>query len=528
MSGKSGPEGSQGSQNAAQILTNIVESESALWHTPDGETAYATLSRNGHDEHWKIKSKSFRSWLSRRFWDDRGKVVGSQTLQDVINVLEGRAKFDGPSWPAFMRVAGRDDRIYLDLGDDGWRAIEVDSSGWRVVENPPVRFHRAKGMQPLPDPRGGGEIGDLRRFVNVTEDGWTLLLAWLIAAFRPNGPYPVLKLIGEQGSAKTTTAEVLRKCIDPSVALLRRPPHSDRDLMIAAGNGWVVGFDNMSYVTPELSDALCCLATGGAYATRTLYTDDDETILVAERPIILNGIEDIGTRSDLLDRCLMVDLPRIEASQRRSEDALWQEFEKARPRILGALLNAVSAALKNLPAVKESETEWPRMADFAQWVVAAEEALGLEPGRFLRCYADNRNLADQTALESSPVGISLLALLDRKGEFEGTATELLNAIAVGQDTRAKGWPKTPRVLSGMLARIAPNLRASGYLIDQITEGSGNHKRKVWRIKPCEAGPKTTQASFRPLRPVQPGGLAEVLRARGARVARNARNATKSK
>lgn len=109
------------------------------------------------------------------------------------------------------------------------------------------------------------------------------------AAEGPAGPYPILKVIGDQGSTKTTLGEVLRKNVDPNTALLRRPPRSNRDLMIAANNGWIVGFDNMSYVTPELSDALCCLATGGGYATRTLYTDDDETILVAERPILLNG-----------------------------------------------------------------------------------------------------------------------------------------------------------------------------------------------------------------------------------------------
>src|SRR5262249_17026526 len=153
---------------------------------------------------------------------------------------------------------------------------------------------------------------------------------------------------------------------DPNTGPLRRPPSSDHNLMIAANNGWIVGFDNMSYVTRELSDALCCLATGGSYATRTLYTDDDETIIAAENPILLNGIEDIGTRSDLLDRCLIVELPRIEPKHRRPKDTFWTEFDKARPRILGALLDAVSAALRNLPAVKRSTTEWPRMADFAQ------------------------------------------------------------------------------------------------------------------------------------------------------------------
>src|SRR5262249_24784048 len=288
---------------------------------------------------------------------------------------------------------------------------------------------------------------------------------------------------------------------------------TDRDLMIAANNGWVVAFDNMSYITPQLSDALCCLATGGGYATRALYTDDDETIIRAERPILLNGIEDIGTRSDLLDRSLIVELPRIEPARRRAKEDFWQEFEAAWPKVLGALLNAVAGALERLPAVKGSATEWPRMADFAQWVIPAEPALGLEEGDFLKAYADNRDAANQTALESCPIVTALAAMFKgRKGVvFEGTATQLLNAISVGQDTRAKGWPKTPRPLSGMLERLAPNLRQSGWTVDKGRRGND----KVWRIAAPPTCNPTPPASTQTTQRVaeNPGALATKLAAK---------------
>jgi hypothetical protein len=299
--------------------------------------------------------------------------------------------------------------------------------------------------------------------------------------------------------------------------------------MIGATNGWVIDLDNLSYITPELSDALCRLATGGGFATRTLYENDDETIFNAARPILLNGIEDIGTRSDLLDRCLIIDLPRIDPKHRRTEKAFWSEFEVAQPRILGALLNAASAALRNLPAVEDSDVEWPRMADFAQWVVAGEEALGLKRGAFLEAYRANRELGNQLALESSAVAMALTVMLKRcKGSFKGTATELYDEVSIGQDTRAKGWPKTPRVLSGMLARLAPNLRAAGVAIDQIVIGSGNSKRKAWRITLAEdavLGRKSVRTKPRnsdPSTPRAPGSLAEHLARRAARAARVAK------
>jgi hypothetical protein len=481
---KGGSQGSDGSHKSAAILLAIATGGAELWHTPEG-VAYATISVNGHSEHLKIRSKGFKEWLAKMFYDRTLKAPGSQTLQDVVNVLEGKAKHDSPADSVYLRIAEDNDRIYIDLADNEWCVIEVDAEGWRVVDDSPVRFRRTKGMLSLPTPEHGGGINELRPFVNVTDEGWSLTVSWLVAALRPTGPYPIVKLIGEQGSAKTTTAEVLRKIVDPNAALLRRPPHGDRDLMIAANNGWCIAFDNMSYVAPELSDALCSLATGGGFATRTLYSDDDETILVAERPIILNGIEDVGFRSDLLDRCLIVELPRIEPDRRLAEALFWRDFEEARPRILGALLDAVSAALRRLPAVRESGAAWPRMADFAQWGVAAEEALGLAPGQFLKAYEENRKTANQAALESSPVVIAINAMFGRKpGAFEGTAAELLEELKDDQDTRAKGWPKAPRVLSGMLSRIAPNLRAAGIEIEQVTSGSGNAKRKVWRIKPA--------------------------------------------
>src|SRR5262249_3587483 len=152
---------------------------------------------------------------------------------------------------------------YLDLADEQWRAIEIDTDGWRIIPAPPVRFRRAPGMLPLPEPKAGGAVGQLRAFLNVkSDDDFELALAWLLAAMRDRGPYPVLALMGEQGSAKTSFATILRLLVDPSTAPLRSFPREDRDLFIAASNGWIVGYDNVSRVPSWLSDALCRLATG--------------------------------------------------------------------------------------------------------------------------------------------------------------------------------------------------------------------------------------------------------------------------
>ena len=198
-------------------------------------------------------------------------------------------------------------------------------------------------MAALPEPVRGGSVSELRAFVNVADDGdWHLLLGWLVGALRPAGPYPVLGLHGEQGSAKTTTARVLGELVDPSTVPVRAAPRDERDLMIAATNRWLVNLDNLSRIPPWLSDAICRLATGGGFTTRELYTDEDEVLFDAMRPVIINGIEELATRSDLLDRAILLTLPTIEPDRRRPEKEYWDAFDRARPRILGALLDALA------------------------------------------------------------------------------------------------------------------------------------------------------------------------------------------
>src|SRR5215831_9944229 len=227
-----------------------------------------------------------------------------------------------------VRIAEHEGHIYLDLADAAWRAAEIGPQGWRVIGEPPVRFRRPPGMLPLPMPQRGGSLGQLGSFFNLSgRDDLVLVTAWLLAALRHGKPYPLLVISGEQGSSKTMLAKMLRALIDPNVAPVRSVPREERDLFIAANNGHVLAFDNLSALPPWLSDALCRLASGGSFAVRQLYTDQDEVLFHAARPVILNGIEDVVSRPDLADRALFLTLPWVSQVRRRPEQKLWQEFE---------------------------------------------------------------------------------------------------------------------------------------------------------------------------------------------------------
>ncbi|MGI8859753.1 MAG: ATP-binding protein [Rubrobacteraceae bacterium] len=466
-----------------------------LFHAPDG-TAYAAVEVDGHLETHAIRSGRLRDWILVRFPPQRGRAPNSQLLNDALNTIRAIAVYHGPEMPVFVRVAEHEGDVYIDLGNENWDAVRVTREGYEVVPRPPVGFVRKAGFAPLPYPAGEGTIDELRPFLNIGSDGdFMLVAAWAAFSLSPRGPYPVLVLQGEQGSAKSTTVRVLRALVDAAVEPLRALPKNERDLAIAAGNAWVLAFDNLSGIRDQLSDALCRLATGGGFATRQLYTDDEEIIFSAKRPIILNGIDDIATRGDLQERSLLVSLPSIPEERRVEEAAFWADFQAAKPRIFGALLDGVSAALRNSEAVHLERK--PRMADFAVGATAMEGAFGWEPGSFVEVYEANRQQASETLLANEPIAEAIEKLLEdgRENVWIGTATELLQMLGsyVNDSTkRSKAWPGGPQVLSRRLKRIAPALRSAG--IEYTEHEQGHRKRKVKVLRKLVRGDEEAQDS----------------------------------
>jgi hypothetical protein len=279
-------------------LTEFVE----LWHDA-GRTAYSSFPVNGHVEHWPIMSESFRNWLSDRYFEETGTAIGGQGLEDGLRILKARAVIRGPQFETFLRIGEHEGKQYLDLCDDAWRAVEIATTGWRVIEKPPLKLMRSPAMRSLPEPEGGYTIEEFRGFVmGVSDDEFMLMVSALVAAMRPRGPFPVLVLTGEQDSGKSVACKMMRLLVDPSAAPIRAVPKDDRDFLVSALNSWMLSFDNLSSVPAWLSDAFCRMSTGGGFATRRLHTDFDEAIFEAQRPVTLNGIGSLADRADLASR----------------------------------------------------------------------------------------------------------------------------------------------------------------------------------------------------------------------------------
>ena len=463
-------------ETQAQSLLRIA-AIAVLYHSADGR-AYMSVPINGHLENHEVRSTGFKRWLTRSFFQEKGRPPSSDAMQGALGVIEAKAIYDGGTEEVYVRIAPRGSSVYLDLGDASWRSVEIRPDGWNIVDTAPVRFRRPPGLRPLPAPAQGGTIDRLKDFARLDDAQFLLVVAWLAASLRPTGPYPILVLIGEQGSAKSTLARVLRQLCDPHVSLLRSEPREPRDLMIGAVNGWVLALDNLSTMSAWLSDSLCRLSTGGGFATRTLYSNDEETFLDAQRPIILNGITDFVGRGDLIDRCVFLHLPPIPEGERRTETRFWADFETEFPRLLGALLDTVVGGLRMLPQTKVSSV--PRMADFAIFGEAVCQALGHLQGKFLTAYRDNRQAANESALEDSPVGVAIRELASR-GKWTGTASELMDALAGSvpeKIVKSDRWPKGPRGVSGVLHRLAPLLRMVDVQVSFDRAAGGSRRRTI--------------------------------------------------
>ncbi|MFI5301334.1 MAG: hypothetical protein ACHREM_24885, partial [Polyangiales bacterium] len=427
-------------------------------------TPYAHVQIGDHREVMRLSSRAFKVWFETLIFATYRTLPPSGKRKEALSVVEGVARYQAARRRVHLRVADEGGKLHIDLTDRDWEVVEVTAKGWHVVSDSSVVFRRSANSQPMPRPVSGGHISELRAFLNVSDDNFYLLVGFLVAALRPTGPYPIVALSGEQGSSKSTTGRVLRALLDPSTAPLRSLPKSERDLSVSAFNNWVMAFDNLSGVSPAVSDALCRIATGGGLSNRQLFTDSEEIILDFCRPTIVNGIDDIATRPDLAERSLAIDLPRVPKARRLDEATFWKRFNEVAPRILGALLDGVSSALANIDSVVIDEL--PRMADFARWVTAAEPAFGWAPGTILGAYRRNRIEADADALDRDPVASLIPRLLRQMAgaPWEGTPTSLyqrLSGMADESIRRAEGWPRAANSMTGKLRRIAPLLRAAG-------------------------------------------------------------------
>ena len=485
--------GSEENSSETQMdeLLALVQERAKLFHDPDG-ACYATFEQGNHKETWGLSSKGFGDWLGYLAYKEIDFTPSETTIKAALCVMRGIALHDGEEHAVYLRSAPLSCGGYMiDLTDEHWRAVEVTTTGWQIVEQPSVRFIRSGTAAPFPLPDPSGSVDLLWPHVNIPEQDRPLVQAFILESWRPDTPYLMLELCGEQGSAKSSTHKRLRQCSDPNTVPLRAAPKNCEDIYVTADNNHQASFENMSGISSKMQDTLCILVTGGGFAKRKLYSDADESVIAVKRPVIANGIQPIATRPDLIDRTVHLELPRIQSYKPESE--LNTAFEKDHAKIFGGLLNLFLLTLKELPKVKVNNP--PRMADFARLGEAMFQATKTDSS-FTELYRDNRTDSLQRSLDSSPVALAVQDLIRIEKEWTGTAKELKAELEKNYHHEGEGWPKSPKGLSDGLSRVAPALREVGIEIERKPRTNTQRLLHIYRIKDSESEKQSSPSSLR--------------------------------
>ena len=465
-------------------LIAVATAGASLWRGHDDE-AYATILIRGAWRSCALRSRQFKDWLCGRYgsFGDAQSVKGisRNAVAEALDALEAHVR-TSPSvttYPAELRRVRGEGALWLDLGDETGAAVRVTAGGWQIVDAAPVPILRTPRTRALPTPSRaddaapGGLADLLAPFVPTAEREDALLVAaWLVAALRGQGPFPLLALSGEHGSGKTSAARVLHRLTDPTGDLLA-PPREDRDLIAAARGNAVLCFDNLSSVRGDLADAFCRLATGAELGGRALYTDHDLATFTAARPIVLNSIGDLAARGDLASRTVAVSLPRL--TQRHTEADFWREFDRQAGAILAAALDALALGLRHLEA---TPTPQHRMSDFARLACAAAPAIGCSAEQMAGALEANVGDQAETLIEGDAVAMAVRDVVSERGRFRGSSGQLFATASEKVDDdvrRSRAWPANAKGFAERLRRAAPALSAVGV---EVMTGKSNGTRWV--------------------------------------------------
>lgn len=459
------PEREGNDNSVPDRIIQVVKERCTLGHDADGR-AVAVIDDGHVRQAWHVDGHGFQEWLRAAYFEVTQEGICTNALETATATIAAIGRHKGDEVTVSVRCARHGAAYFIDLCDEAWRAIRVDQDGWNVVERPPVLFTRTRNMRPIPVPRNPGALDKLWANVNIPEDRRLMLLAWVLDAFRPDTPFPILELSGEQGSAKSSTQRRLRDLIDPNKVALRGRPKTVEDIYVGAGNNWIVSFENLSHLTPEQQDALCTLATGGGYASRQFYTNGDEFVLETKRPVVINGINAVATQPDLIERVVGIEAPTIPADKREDEQTLENRWQTDYPFVLAGVLDLFSSALKQLPEIKLREKH--RLADYQLLGEAVAHALGHPKGHFTKVFGQAVGEGVERSLETYGAAHALQVFVNGlTTPWEGTVMALLGELNSMHCMDRSNWPKSPRGLSGQLKRLAPGLRRRGIIIEKM-------------------------------------------------------------
>jgi hypothetical protein len=336
-------------------------SKSLQYFKDEMDETYAIGMFDGKQKTFKINGRHFKCMLIMEFEKETGTAPSTESLSQVINMLDAKCRCYGEVKKGYVRVGQKGESIYYDLADEEGHIVQVTKQGCRLTEAFNVFFKKGKNLKEQAMPNFNGNISTIGKYIRMkSKQDLLLYIVYLVTCLIPFIPHPILVFHGQKGAAKSTALKLTKSIIDPALVMLKGMPNSMQDLAIALSNSYMACFDNLEVLSTEKSNMLCTASTGGGYSTRELYTNGDEAVMSLQNCVGLNGINLVVVKDDIIDRSLIFELERIPSEVRKSESEFWSEFEKDKPDIIGGALQILHKAMNIKENVRLNEVDVER------------------------------------------------------------------------------------------------------------------------------------------------------------------------
>lgn len=480
-----------------QLMQEILDDEVTFYYDVDNPTCiYAEYPlHNGAFAFEPIDSRTFHAFLGVMYRD----ASGDNLLPDYTKLLAIESQnliyFQANNGVRInRRVAGSiiKGKIAYFLADSEWTIMAISPNGWKAAKSKKLKFLRDRFDEAQLMPVSGGDLLSLlRQYVNMDHDSFVLFVVYVVQAYSRYSSHFAAILSSAKGTGKTTLSKVMRALIDPSKTGATLMPSNEGDLKNLLGNSYMVSFDNTAALSTRFSNILCAAITGSKEAKRKLYTDCDQIILNLHNLVVLNGIDIVPFKSDLAERSLLFELQPIGKEQRKTDNAFWNDFNKDRPAILGAIFDTLSRAMQLMSSVQH--TGLHRMADANLEMVAIAMALGFSQPVFQQILDDNKKKLQEAYNQMNPFVDFVVGYMRGRTDVNMAAEALFRDMESKIVGSSRFFPESPSALSRKLNQEKEALLAVGYEFSRGEKKRANNFLIIRRIPDSRLSQKQKDA-----------------------------------
>lgn len=428
-----------------------------------------------------VRSYDFKIHLQRFMCEYAGFVLDGRNYTAALDYVAVLAYTNNKRIQTYKRIYNDGNKIVYELDKDENLTVVITKDKVEVTNEEQIFFQHSKYYknQVMPD-FDKVKDGDYKLLLRLIKKHFNirgnkdvaLFSIYLVSSFLGTTiNHPILSISGAKGSGKSSAISRFCQLVDPKFIGLGNIPKKEDDICLRISENYVNAFDNLSFISKNISDLFCRCVTGGTNTRRTLYENTDETTFDLKSIVVLNGIEVLISESDLLDRAILFHLERFESGDIKTEEQMNKEFKEDIPTILALCFSVLQLALKdNIPV---DTSEMTRMADFYQWSVRIGRTLGYEDDYIKSILKSNQEVVNVQALSENPLAQTLLIYMEYVETRECTVTDLLKTlkkIATEQQIDNSLLPKQPNVLSRRLNQIRSNLESQGIFYEINNKG----------------------------------------------------------